>query len=194
MGFVAETSYNGIYAITEESITRYDRKGESESQGLLVRKHYDEIQNALLVAGIMKEGSTFESLARYAMSPDDLPEKAPRLDTCLAALERMVSLMTEGEYDEVVNMLSAETRPAASELEKHKYWGEMQEIYWHIKELREGKYIESDSLRYKGRRGIPRLSTTGARIFDAIVDMVWKMDGNLPNMWTYGGYLPSLNF
>ena len=92
MGFVAETSYNGIYAITEESITRYDRKGESESQGLLVRKHYDEIQNALLVAGIMKEGSTFESLARYAMSPDDLPEKAPRLDTCLAALERMVSL------------------------------------------------------------------------------------------------------
>ena len=52
MGFVAETSRNGIYAITEKSITHYDRKGESKSQRLLVRKHYDEIQDALLVAGI----------------------------------------------------------------------------------------------------------------------------------------------
>ena len=67
MGFVAETSYNGIYAITKESITRYDRKGESESQGLLVRKHYDEIQNALLVAGIMKEGSTLLNSSCYKL-------------------------------------------------------------------------------------------------------------------------------
>ena len=45
-----------------------------------------------------------------------------------------------------------------------------------IKKLREGKYHGSDSPRYEGRRGIPRIETVGKRLVDAIVALIWKMD------------------
>ena len=185
MGFIVTTSYQGLFAVTEQSVRRFDQKGESESLGLLVRNHYDEVQKTLWVANIIKEGGAFESRVRYFPEPDDPPlENAPRLAVCLDALERLLSQATDGEYKAVVTVLN---RPDIShaELDEHKYWGEIQDIYWYIKELREGKYHESNAPQYKDRRGIPKISTTGRRLVDRIMDMFWKMDGDFPNMWTY---------
>ena len=185
MGFTVTTSYQGLFVVTEQSVRRFDQKGESESCGFLVRKHYDEVRKTLQVANILKEGKVFESRAGYFPDPDDPPlEMLRRLVVCLDALERLLSQATDGEYESAVAVLNRQDA-SHTELNEHKYWGEIQDIYWHIKELREGKYHESDDLRYTGRRGIPKISTTGRRLVDKIMDMFWKMDGDFPNMWTY---------
>ena len=185
MGFIVETSLQGLFVVTEESIHHYDQKNESESKGLLVRSHFDDVYKTLWVANLIKEGNVFESKFRYGEKPDESSDKSPpRLVVCLDALEKLLSRTTDGEYETAVGLLGREKNTPA-ELNKHKYWGEIQDIFWYIKELREGKYVESESLRYKGRRGIPRITTTGRRLVDSIMDLFWKMDSSLPNKWTY---------
>ena len=191
MGFTVETTLQGLFVVTEKSIKRFDQTGESESQGLLVRAQYDNVYKTLWVANVLKAGEVFESGASY--SPEhgvSQPKQTPKLAVCLQALEHLLSRTTSGEYDAVIDILNQEKKSPA-ELDRHKYWGEIQDIYWHVEELREGKYHESDSVKYTGRRGIPRISTIGRRLVDEIMDLFWKMDSNLPNMWNpniHGAY------
>ena len=185
MGLIVETSFQGLFLVTEESIHHYALKNESESKGILVRRHFDDVHKTLWVANFIKEGDVYESKYRYGEESDNSSAKSPpHLVICLDALEKLLSRTTDGEYETVVGLLGRE-EIAPAKLDEHKYWGEIQDIFWYIKDLREGKYIESESLRYRGRRGIPRITTTGRRLVDSIMDLFWKMDSSLPNKWTY---------
>ncbi len=102
---------------------------------------------------------------------EDLKD-APHLENILNAMETQLNKLTDGAYSQTVTELQQE-RPS---LDSHKYWSEIQDIWWEVKSLREGKYHGSGSPRYEGRRGIPRIETTGSRLVDAIMELIWKMD------------------
>lgn len=182
MGFETDTSLNGILVVTEENITRYYiGNNEEVSKGLLVKTHYKEIRAVFFIAGILKNGKTYESISAFYHEDKDL-EKAPHMIECLDPLEHQLNLMTDGDYDAVVEIVKAEERDHDA-FWKHKYAIELQDIYYHIADLRDGRYYETESIRYKGRRGIPRITTVGERIYDELVDLVWRMDNGLPNRY-----------
>jgi hypothetical protein len=52
----------------------------------------------------------------------------------------------------------------------------MQDIFWDILNLREGRYHGSGNPRYEGRRGIPRIETVGERLEAKLLDLIWRMD------------------
>ena len=52
----------------------------------------------------------------------------------------------------------------------------MQDIFWDILDLREGRYHRSGNLRYEGRRGIPKIETIGERLYVEFLDLIWRMD------------------
>lgn len=52
----------------------------------------------------------------------------------------------------------------------------MQDIFWDILDLREGKYHNSGNPRYKGRRGIPRIETIGERMYAKLLELIWALD------------------
>lgn len=172
------TTLQGAFVLAGNSITKYWFSEETPSKGLLTKDHYNEVEASLGIAGILKDGQTQESIISYYHEDKDLEGK-PTLAKCLDALEEQLNLMTDGEYEVVVTVLQ-DDKHSWRDLDDHEYWGEIQDIWLEIKNLRDGRYYENEIFH---RPGIPRIQTTGDRLVEKIMDLVWKMDNDLPNMW-----------
>ena len=169
--FTIDTSMNGQYTISEDSITHRFFQQEEISKGLLVKRHFKEAELSLYTAWVLREGKCYEAISAWYHKEEDL-KGAPHLEKVLHAMEDQLELLTDGEYSSTVDLLKQDH----PDLDGHKYWSEIQDIWWEVKNLREGKYHGSNSPRYEGRRGIPRIETTGKRLVDAIMNLIWKMD------------------
>lgn len=172
--FTIDTSMNGIYTISEDRITRQGIHGEQISKGLLVKDHFQDAELSLYTAWVLREGKCYEARTAWLHTEEEL-KGLPHLEKVLNAMEDQLDKLTDGEYSSTVDMLKQD-HPS---LDGHKYWSEIQDVWWEIKGLREGKYYRSKSMKYEGRRGIPRIETTGGRLVDAIVDLIWKMDNGV---------------
>ena len=177
-GYIAVQTLQGFFVVSAASITKIFFKDETVSKRLLVRKHYKEVEASLWITTLLKEGKTYESITAFYHKESDLKD-APHLAQCLDPLENQLNLMTDGEYDAVVAVLQNDSHNWR-DLNDHKYWGEIQDIWLEIKKLRDGRYYENEIFH---RPGIPRIETTGDRLVEKIMDLVWKMDNDLPNMW-----------
>ena len=169
--FTIDTSMDGDYTFSEDSITHVSFRGNRISKGALMKKHYKESELALYTAWVLREGRCYEAKQAWYHTEEDLKD-APHLEKVLSAMEDQLNKLTDGKYSSTVEVLQQD-HPA---LNGCMYWSEIQDIWWEIKNLRDGKYHGSDSPRYEGRRGIPRIETTGKRLVDAIVALIWKMD------------------
>ena len=176
MPFKIDTQTKGLFIVSEESITNYFFQKEESSAGLLVKSHYKEIEASLYLSWLIREGKTVESISAYFHTDEDLKD-APPLEKVVGALEHQLDLLTDGEYSVVVEILKNHN---GSDLDQHKYWGEIQDIWWEIKHFQEGNYYEHP---VRGRRGLPRITTIGERLLDMVMDFIWKMDNDAPNMW-----------
>ena len=169
--FTIDTSMNGQYTISEDRIIHTSISGTQISKGLLVKRHFKEAELSLYTAWVLREGKCYEAISAWYHKEEDLKD-APHLDKILHAMEEQLDRLTDGEYSAVVELLKQDH----PDLDGHDYWSEIQDIWWEVKNLREGKYHGSGSPRYEGRRGIPRIETTGKRLVDTIMELIWKMD------------------
>ncbi len=170
--FTIDTSMNGEYSVSEDSITHTSISGTQISKGLLVKSHFQEAELSLYTAWVLREGKCYEAIAAWYHKEEDLKD-APHLEKVLHAMEEQLDRLTDGEYSKY-----ATAKDAGEDNLSFKYWSDLQDIYFFIHDLYEGKYHGSGSLRYEGRRGIPRIETTGRKLVDAIVELIWKMDNN----------------
>lgn len=166
-----ETEWNGIYIVSEESIDHFYINKSETSQGLLVKKHFKEVELALYCAHLIKDGETYESQEVYYHS-DDSWKDAPHLDKVCAACEEQLSLLTEGEY---------EKRKAALVSDNHydgKYAQDLADIYYEIRDLNDQRYYENPIHHHPG---VPRIETIGKRLNDKIMDLIWRLDNGGPD-------------
>lgn len=170
--FTIDTSMNGEYNISEDRITHTSISGTQISKGLLVKRHFKEAELSLYTAWVLREGKCYEAIAAWYHKEEDLKD-APHLEKVLHAMEEQLDRLTDGEYSKY-----ATAKDAGEDNLSFKYWSDLQDIYFFIHDLYEGKYHGSGSLRYEGRCGIPRIETTGRKLVDAIVELIWKMDNN----------------
>ena len=175
MPFMIDTQVKGLYVIAEDSITHYFLSKSETSCGLLVKKHYDDIERALHIAWYIREGKCHESVSAYWHKEEDL-EDSIHLEPLVKALEEQVDLFTEGAYRQL--MTAKENGDRESE-DQNRYWREIQEIWAEINALKERRYYENE---IHHRPGVPRIETVGRRLVDRIVDLVWRMDNNAPSM------------
>lgn len=175
MPFMIDTQVKGLYVIAEDSITHYFLSKSETSPGLLVKKHYDDIERALHIAWYIREGKCHESVSAYWHKEEDL-EDSIHLEPLVKALEEQVDLFTEGAYRQL--MTAKENGDRESE-DQNRYWREIQEIWAEINALKEKRYYENE---IHHRPGVPRIETVGRRLVDRIVDLVWRMDNNAPSM------------
>jgi hypothetical protein len=175
MPFMIDTQVKGLYVIAEDSITHYFLSKSETSPGLLVKKHYDDIERALHIAWYIREGKCHESVSAYWHKEEDL-EDSIHLEPLVKALEEQVDLFTEGAYRQL--MTAKENGDRESE-DQNRYWREIQEILAEINALKEKRYYENE---IHHRPGVPRIETVGRRLVDRIVDLVWRMDNNAPSM------------
>ena len=175
MPFMIDTQVKGLYVIAEDSITHYFLSKSETSCGLLVKKHYDDIERALHIAWYIREGKCHESVSAYWHKEEDL-EDSIHLEPLVKALEEQVDLFTEGAYRQL--MTAKENGDRESE-DQNRYWREIQEIWAEINALKEKRYYENE---IHHRPGVPRIETVGRRLVDRIVDLVWRMDNNAPSM------------
>ena len=173
--FTIDTSMNGQYNISEGCIAHHFFQQEEISKGLLVKRHFKEAELSLYTAWVLREGKCYEAIAAWYHKEEDLKD-APHLEKVLHAMEEQLDRLTDGEYSKY-----ATAKDAGEDNLSFKYWSDLQDIYFFIKDLREGKYHGSGSLRYEGRRGIPRIETTGRRLVDSIMGLIWKMDNDAPS-------------
>ena len=133
-------------------------------------------------------------------------EKAPALDKCLNALLKQFSLMTDGFYDSYYNdcrirhdgieeeqdtveecdgseaghdgivECDANHENAVQNYGLLPYVMQVQDIFWHVLDLKEGCYHNSGNPKYEGRRGIPKIETTGERLYSELLDLIWRLD------------------
>ena len=175
MPFMIDTQVKGLYVIAEDSITHYFLSKSETSCGLLVKKHYDDIERALHIAWYIREGKCHESVSAYWHKEEDL-EDSIHLEPLVKALEEQVDLFTEGAYRQL--MTAKENGDRESE-DQNRYWREIQEVWAEINALKEKRYYENE---IHHRPGVPRIETVGRRLVDRIVDLVWRMDNNAPSM------------
>ena len=175
MPFKIDTQTKGIFIIAEDSITHYFFSIDETSPGLLVKKHYTEIERALYSAWFLREGKCYESIAAYMHDEKDL-EDAPHLEKVVAAIEKQVELFTEGEYEKYVAGHEAQDWKLIGD---NRYWREVQDIWVEIDALKNGRYYENEIHHHPG---IPRIETVGKRLVDKIMDLVWRMDNDAPSV------------
>ena len=175
MPFKIDTQTKGIFIIAEDSITHYFFSIDETSPGLLVKKHYTEIERALYSAWFLREGKCYESIAAYMHDEKDL-EDAPHLEKVVAAIEKQVDLFTEGEYEKYVAGHEAQDWKLIGD---NRYWREVQDIWVEIDALKNGRYYENEIHHHPG---IPRIETVGKRLVDKIMDLVWRMDNDAPSV------------
>lgn len=178
-----KTTYNGIYEIAPAFITHFLLNDTETSCGLLVTRHCPAIEKTFQITDLMSRDLVYESVAYYWHEDSEL-EEAPHLIDELDMLEDQLNIFTDGAYKVIAGILAkgdTTTHKDREQLGKYKYLEEINSIWWEIFQLRDGRYYETSSLIYKGQRGIPRISTVGRRLTDRIIELVWKMDSNLPN-------------
>ena len=168
MTYKIETSFTHYY-LSEENITRVSYKGTQTSQGLFVRDHLDDIIKALSAALYLREGKCRESVAAFMHTEKELGNARP-LESVLPSLEHWIDAFTGGEYERFTK---------ADEPLDYKYFNELQDICFEIKQLKDGRYYEHPLY---GHRGIARISTTGGKLVDKIMDLVWRMDDGAAGM------------
>ena len=111
-------------------------------------------------------------------------EEAPSLVKVLDALDKQLSLMTDGMYYEYYNdCRKRHDGEGSDERFDLPFEMQMQDIFWDILDLREGRYHNSGNLKYEGRRGIPKIETIGERLYAQLLDLIWRMDHGT-------GYIP----
>ena len=194
------------FEITGDHIIRYGLKTSETSKGHLVKRHFDNVFGVLYLSHLLKDCGVKESISSYWMGEEEKKryEEAPTLEKCVDMLCRQLSLLTDGVYDEYYencrkrhggvtpdgkrsygldadgNFYDTEKRDD----ESGDGWRDfnlpfemqMQDIFWDILDLREGKYHRSGNFRYDDRRGIPKIETVGERMYSRLLDMIWKMD------------------
>ena len=169
MPFKIDTQTKGLYVISEDSIINYFFQKETTSSGLLVKRHYKEIEASLYLSWFIREGKTYESIAAYWHEESDLKD-APHLEKIVPALEKQIDLLTDGAYSIFVE---AHKKQDWRAMDDYRYWSEVQDIWSEIDALRSRRFYENDIYH---RPGIPRIETIGKRLVDEIVDLVWKLD------------------
>ena len=166
------------FEITGESITRYGMKSQETSPGVLVKTHFEPVFGCLYLAHLLKDCEVKEAMEQWAIEDQKKYDEAPGLGKVLDALLKQLSLLTDGEYDEYYE----DCRKRHDGLDdEHRsfylpYEMRMQDIFWEIFDLKEGRYHGSGNIRYEGRRGIPRIETVGERIYTKLLDLIWRMD------------------
>ena len=172
--------YEGYqFEINNERIIRYGRRSTQESCGLLVKNHYQEVAGILYIIHLLKDGKTKESIAAFYIGEKEQKEyeKAPTLAKCLDALKRQLSLLMDGAYDAYYDDChKRHDGESSSERFDLPYEMEMQDIFWHMLDLQEGKVYKSGNIKYEGKRGIPKIETTGERLYAEALNLFWKMD------------------
>lgn len=175
MPFKIDTQTKGIFIIAEDSITHHFFSIDETSPGLLVKKHYSEVEKALYAAWFLREGKCYESIEAYWHEEKDLKD-ALHLETILSALEKQMDLLMDGEYGKHV---AAHEKQDWKLMEENRYWREVQDIWSEINTLKEGRYYENE---IHHRPGVPRIETVGKRLVDKIMDLVWRMDNDAPSV------------
>ncbi len=175
MPFKIDTQTKGIFIIAEDSITHHFFSIEETSPGLLMKKHYKEIERALYAAWVLREGKCYESIAAYMHEEKDLDD-APHLETILPALEKQMDLLTDGGYE---RYKAAHEKKDWALMNGNRYWREVQDIWVEIDALKEGRYYENEIHHHPG---IPRIETVGKRLVDKIMDLVWRIDNDAPSV------------
>ena len=154
-------------------------KEQDTSPGLLVKDHFEAVFGCLYLTHLLKDGEVKESIGMYWMGEEEKKqyEEAPTLEKCLNALDKQLSLLTDGEYDDYYE--DCRIRHDGGESSKNfnlPLEMRMQDIFWDILDLREGRYHNSGNLKYEGRRGIPKIETIGERLYTKLLDLIWRMD------------------
>lgn len=156
MPFKIDMQMKGVYVISEDSIVHYFFQKEETSPGLLVKKHYSEVEKALYAAWFLRVGKCYESIAAYWHDENDLKD-APPLEKVVVAIEKHLDLFTEGEYQKCV---AAHEKQDWKLMEENRYyWRELQDIWSEINTLKEGRYYENE---IHHRPGVPRIETAMA--------------------------------
>ena len=180
-----ETVWIGLKAysfeITGDSITRYGINTQETSRGTLVKARFEPVFGCLYLAHLLKDGEVKEAIAMYYMGEEEKKkyEEAPSLEKVLGALEKQLSLLMDGEYDAYYE--DCKIRHGGGETDSRPfhelgYEMPMQDIFWNVLDLKEGRYHRSGNIRYEGRRGIPKIETIGERLYAELLDLIWKMD------------------
>ena len=175
MPFKIDTQMKGLYVISEESITNHFFQKEKTSVGLLVKGHYKEVEAALYLSWLIRQGKTVETISAYYHTDDDLKD-APTLEKILPALEEQLDLLSEGAYS---NYVAARQNQNWRAVDDYRYWQEIQDIWSEIDVLRSRRYYENEIYH---RPGIPRIETIGKRLVDAVMDLVWRLDNDEPGI------------
>ena len=175
MPFKIDTQMKGLYVISEDSITNHFFQKEKTSAGLLVKGHYKEVEAALYLSWLIRQGKTVETISAYYHTDDDLKD-APTLEKILLALEEQLDLLSEGAYS---NYVAARQNQNWRAVDDYRYWQEIQDIWSEIDALRSRRYYENEIYH---RPGIPRIETIGKRLVDAVMDLVWRLDNDEPGI------------
>ncbi|MBR2759528.1 MAG: hypothetical protein IKD66_00015 [Solobacterium sp.] len=170
------------FTISDRRMIRYGRKTCEESEGLLVSSRFVPVKACLYAAHLLKDGKVKEARACYYMDDKDQVEyeKMPFLEQCLDALEEQFSQMTDHVYDLYYTDCrnrhdGTEETPEFRDFDL-PYLMRIQDIFWYILDLRQGRYHGSGNIRYAGRRGIPRIETVGEKLYAQLLDLIWLMD------------------
>ena len=161
--FKIATTKSGEFMITDQSITHSTKNITEVSKGLLVSRHFTAVQRALFTAFFLAEGNCYESLSARGAAPD---ETVPHLDAVLDAMTWQINSFTDGEYRKFTESYDAHRTVTAYHL-----WHEMEKIFLLIRNLRTGRYNEKTN-----RQGSPYIETTGRKLVDSIMDLVWRLD------------------
>ena len=166
------------FEITGEGITRYGMKTEEKSPGLLVSTHFEPVFGCLYLAHLLKDCEVKEAMAQWAIEDQKKYEEAPEMGKVLDALLKQLSLLTDGQYDQYYEDCRIRHDGLDGEHRSFDlpYEMRLQDIFWEILDLKEGRYHGSGNPRYEGRRGIPRIETVGERIYTKLLDLIWRMD------------------
>lgn len=168
------------FEITGENITRYGVKSQKTSPGVLVKTHFDPVFGVLYLTHLLKDCEVKEAMEQWAIEDQKKYDEAPGLGKVLDALLKQLSLLTDGEYDEYYE--DCRKRHDGEDDEHRRgsfnlpYEMRIQDIFWDILDLKEGRYHGSGNIRYEGRRGFPRIETTGERLYTKLLDLIWRMD------------------
>lgn len=169
------------FEITDASITRYDVNGREKSSGLLVKDHFEPVCGVLYLAHLLKDNEVKESIDMYFMGEEEKKkyDAAPTLENVLDALDKQLSQLTDGEFDAYYEDCRARHDGIEHSSVFHNrlpFEMQMQNIFWNILDLREGRYHGSKNIRYQARRGIPRIETIGEKLYTELLDLIWRMD------------------
>lgn len=148
----------------------FNLKDNPISKGLLVKEHYQQVEQALSAALLIRYGKIIECVSFYDHTAEELKDFHP-LAEVVTELEKQLDLITKGAYGIKVE----ELKP--NYCGNRHYWNYdylLKGLAFDINLLKERKYYERNS--FYARRGVPRITTIGKRVVDRVMLLVWQMD------------------